>query len=152
MSEKDPLALRTIGEVSEELDVATHVLRFWEGKFPHLAPKKRRGRRYYKPEDVLELKQIKNLLYEKGYTIKGVQKYLKEQKQGSDNDNTEAPTAEATSTAEKKQDLFGKAIEETPTNTLSQAPSLSESEVKKLKKILHGMCNLRDFLQQKPLM
>lgn len=65
-------ALRTIGEVADELDVPQHVLRFWESKFPQLSPLKRRGgRRYYRPRDVELLHRIKRLLYEEGYTIRG---------------------------------------------------------------------------------
>ena len=75
-SYKSATALRTIGEVAEELDVATHVLRFWESKFHQIKPQKRRGRRYYRPEDAKIISQIKFLLYDKGYTIRGVQKYL----------------------------------------------------------------------------
>lgn len=72
-------AFRTISEVSEELDIPAHVLRFWETKFGEVAPVKRGGgRRYYRPEDVLLLKKIAYLLYKEGYTIKGVQKLLKE--------------------------------------------------------------------------
>lgn len=74
--EKSPTALRTIGEVAEELDIATHVLRFWESKFHQIKPQKRRGRRYYRPEDINTLSQIKILLYGEGYTIRGVQKFL----------------------------------------------------------------------------
>lgn len=70
-------AFRTIGEAAEILGVAQHVLRFWEGKFRQLKPVKRRGRRYYRPEDLVLLKKIKKLLYEEGFTIKGVQKFLK---------------------------------------------------------------------------
>ena len=73
-------AFRTISEVADDLDVPKHVLRFWEGKFPQLRPMKRGGgRRFYRPEDVDLLKGIRHLLYEQGYTIKGVQKILREQ-------------------------------------------------------------------------
>lgn len=73
-------AFRTIGEVAEELDVPKHVLRFWEGKFPHIRPMKRGGgRRYYRPEDMELLRGIRRLLHAEGYTIKGVQKILREQ-------------------------------------------------------------------------
>jgi DNA-binding transcriptional MerR regulator len=72
-------AFRTIGEVSEDLDVPKHVLRFWEGRFPQLKPMKRGGgRRFYRPEDVALLKGIHHLLHKSGYTIKGVQRLLKE--------------------------------------------------------------------------
>lgn len=72
-------AFRTISEVAEELDVPKHVLRFWEIKFPHIRPMKRGGgRRYYRPEDLELLSGIRTLLHADGYTIKGVQKILKE--------------------------------------------------------------------------
>lgn len=72
-------AFRTIGEVAEELDVPKHVLRFWEGKFPQIKPMKRGGgRRYYRPEDMALLRGIRHLLHAEGYTIKGVQKILRE--------------------------------------------------------------------------
>jgi DNA-binding transcriptional MerR regulator len=70
-------AFRTISEVADELKVQQHVLRFWESKFGQIKPLKRGGgRRYYRPEDVELLKNIHNLLYQQGYTIKGVQKLL----------------------------------------------------------------------------
>jgi DNA-binding transcriptional MerR regulator len=76
---KSPAAFRTIAEVAEELDLPAHVLRFWESKFPQVRPLKRRGgRRYYRPEDVDLLRCIRRLLYSDGYTIKGVQKLLRE--------------------------------------------------------------------------
>lgn len=71
-------AFRTISEVAGDLDVAQHVLRFWESKFPQVRPLKRGGgRRYYRPEDVEILRQIRSLLYDQGYTIKGAQQCLK---------------------------------------------------------------------------
>lgn len=76
---KSPGAFRTISEVSNVLEVPPHVLRFWETKFPQIKPLKRGGgRRYYRPEDVSLLRQIRQLLYNDGYTIKGVQRLLKE--------------------------------------------------------------------------
>jgi len=78
--EKSPDAFRTISEVAEDLAVPKHVLRFWEGKFTQLRPMKRGGgRRYYRPEDVDLLRGIRVLLYDEGYTIKGVQKILRHQ-------------------------------------------------------------------------
>ncbi|MFA5123131.1 MerR family transcriptional regulator [Zavarzinia sp.] len=78
-STKQPGAFRTISEVAEELDVPQHVLRFWETRFPQIKPMKRGGgRRYYRPEDVALLRGIRHLLYSDGYTIKGVQKVLRE--------------------------------------------------------------------------
>ena len=76
---KSAEAFRTISEVADELNVPQHVLRFWETKFPRIKPLKRGGgRRYYRPEDVTLLRRIANLLYTQGYTIKGVQRLLKE--------------------------------------------------------------------------
>ncbi len=72
-------AFRTISEVSSELDIPQHVLRFWETKFAQVKPMKRAGgRRYYRPEDVDLLSRIRDLLYSEGYTIRGVQKLLRE--------------------------------------------------------------------------
>jgi DNA-binding transcriptional MerR regulator len=76
---KSPEAFRTISEVAAELDVPPHVLRFWESKFSQVRPLKRGGRRrYYRPEDVELLRRIRALLYTDGYTIRGVQKVLRE--------------------------------------------------------------------------
>ena len=75
---KSKSAFRTIAELAEELGVATHVLRFWETKFEQIKPMKRSGgRRYYRPDDVELIKAIKYYLYEKRYTIEGVQKLFK---------------------------------------------------------------------------
>ena len=77
--EKSAQAFRTISEVATELDVPQHVLRFWESKFSQVRPLKRGGgRRYYRPEDIDLLRRIRTLLYDDGYTIKGVQRLLKE--------------------------------------------------------------------------
>jgi DNA-binding transcriptional MerR regulator len=76
---KAPEAFRTISEVAEELDLPQHVLRFWESRFPHIKPLKRGGgRRYYRREDVELLRGIRRLLYGDGYTIRGVQRILRE--------------------------------------------------------------------------
>ena len=78
--EKSPEAYRTIREVADSLDLPQHVLRFWETRFPQIRPLKRAGgRRYYRPDDIERLRLIKRLLYDEGYTIKGVQKLFKEQ-------------------------------------------------------------------------
>ena len=76
---KSASAFRTISEVATELDLPQHVLRFWETKFNQIRPLKRGGgRRYYRPEDIDLLRQIRGLLYDNGYTIKGVQKLLRD--------------------------------------------------------------------------
>ncbi len=79
MSDKSPDAFRTISEVADDMDVPQHVLRFWETRFSQIKPLKRGGgRRYYRPDDVDLLRGLKRLLYGEGYTIKGVQRILKE--------------------------------------------------------------------------
>ncbi|SDU06429.1 MerR family transcriptional regulator [Stappia sp. ES.058] len=79
-TEKSPDAFRTISEVAEDLDLPQHVLRFWETRFSQIRPLKRGGgRRYYRPDDIELLRGIRHLLYGEGYTIKGVQRILKEQ-------------------------------------------------------------------------
>ena len=104
-------AFRTIREVADELDVQQHVLRFWETKFSQIKPMKRGGgRRYYRPDDVILLKNIRYLLHTEGYTIKGVQKLLKEEgKKALSHDLLEEkpqqPVA-ATSAAAQENDLF----------------------------------------------
>src|ERR1700692_3549417 len=76
---KAPNAFRTISEVADELHIPQHVLRFWETKFPQVKPLKRGGgRRYYRPDDITLLRRISDLLYIQGYTIKGVQRLLRE--------------------------------------------------------------------------
>src|SRR5271157_1783146 len=78
--EKSPEAFRTIREVADAMALPQHVLRFWETRFPQIRPLKRAGgRRYYRPDDVERLRLIKRLLYDEGYTIKGVQRLFKEQ-------------------------------------------------------------------------
>ena len=76
---KAPNAFRTISEVADELHIPQHVLRFWETKFPQVKPLKRGGgRRYYRPDDIALLRRISDLLYIQGYTLKGVQRLLRE--------------------------------------------------------------------------
>src|SRR5213078_4948410 len=78
--DKAPSAFRTISEVAQELEVPQHVLRFWESRFREIRPMKRGGgRRYYRPDDVDLLRGIRHLLYGEGYTIRGVQRLLREQ-------------------------------------------------------------------------
>ena len=113
---KSAAAFRTISEVSGELDVPQHVLRFWESKFNQVRPLKRAGgRRYYRPEDIALLRRIRDLLYAEGYTIKGVQRLLRDggvkpaaATTGRASDAPAAPPAPASSvglTAEQRSEL-----------------------------------------------
>jgi DNA-binding transcriptional MerR regulator len=89
---KDPGALLTIGELSQELGVAQHILRYWESKFPQLRPMQRAGnRRYYRPDDVDLARRINRLLNQEGYTVRGVQKLLRGKADAPE--LVEAPTA-----------------------------------------------------------
>src|ERR1700748_3925182 len=101
---KAPNAFRTISEVADDLHIPQHVLRFWETKFPQVKPLKRGGgRRYYRPDDIVRLRRIADLLYTQGYTIKGVQRLLREGG-GSLSDDIPPPTADerAAAAAEKQ--------------------------------------------------
>ena len=89
--DKAPGAFLTIGELSSELGVAQHILRYWETKFPQLKPLQRAGnRRYYRPDDVDLARRINRLLNEEGYTIRGVQKVLR-QRDGGETPASETP-------------------------------------------------------------
>ena len=138
--DKEDSALRTIGEVAEELSLPAHVLRFWETKFPQLKPNKRRGRhRYYRPEDVEKLKQIRHLLYEQGYTIKGAQKYLR----------TERKVGEV-----KQVDLFAydtisasTPAQERIYNPKQATAILNEKDADKLRKLLEELQQMKQLLR-----
>jgi DNA-binding transcriptional MerR regulator len=94
--EKAPDAFRTIGELSADLGVAQHILRYWETKFPQLKPLQRAGnRRYYRPADVALAKRIHRLLNEEGYTVKGVQKLLRSREAAADVPAPPAPAIPA---------------------------------------------------------
>jgi len=106
-------AFRTISEVSQHLSVAQHVLRFWESKFSQVSPMKRGGgRRYYRPEDVHLLERIRDLLYVEGFTIKGVQRLIRErgvkallaEEMGSPSPDGEVKRVSASS-AEERQEI-----------------------------------------------
>ena len=126
---KSAFAFRTISEVSKELHVPTHVLRFWEAKFSSIKPLKRGGgRRYYRPEDLDLLRKIKSLLYDDGYTIKGVQKLLKDQ-------NKEAP--ERIKALSPSEILRGRVHKE----------DLTVSKKEQIKEIVDELEELRDYLR-----
>src|ERR1700710_1470131 len=100
---KAPNAFRTISEVADGLHIPQHVLRFWETKFPQVKPLKRGGgRRYYRPDDIVLLRRIADLLYTQGYTIKGVQRLLREGG-GQLSDDIPPPTADERAAAEEEK-------------------------------------------------
>jgi DNA-binding transcriptional MerR regulator len=100
---KAPNAFRTISEVADDLHIPQHVLRFWETKFPQVHPLKRGGgRRYYRPDDILLLRRIADLLYTQGYTIKGVQRLLREGG-GQLSDDIPPPTEDERAAAEAEK-------------------------------------------------
>jgi DNA-binding transcriptional MerR regulator len=101
---KAPNAFRTISEVADDLHIPQHVLRFWETKFPQVKPLKRGGgRRYYRPDDIALLRRISDLLYIQGYTIKGVQRLLREGG-GRLSDDIPPPTEEERAAAAAEED------------------------------------------------
>lgn len=131
-SGKSASAFRTISEVAKELDLPQHVLRFWESKFSQIKPLKRGGgRRFYRPEDVDQLREIRALLYEDGYTIKGVQKLLRDrQKRPSKTDSSTSGTlAEGTA--------------------LRSSPALTTEKQRQLAEVLTELEELRDILSNK---
>lgn len=141
---KSASAFRTIGEAAEIIGVAQHVLRFWESKIKQISPLKRRGRRYYRPEDIDVLKQIKTLLYTEGYTVRGVQKSLED----------------AAKSKPKQCDLFESrntvVHHNTPSNAeldaLHAMDALNDAKLEKLGEILTILIQSRNrlaaFLQQ----
>ena len=141
MSSKSPEAFRTISEVSRDLSLPQHVLRFWETKFAQIKPIKRGGgRRYYRPEDVKLLKGIKSLLYNDGYTIRGVQKVIKEN--GTKKLLTiQAENKDFTETRKNNNDQFEQ-------QNYSQH-SINDSKRKKLMNVLEDLVQLRKKLDKK---
>jgi DNA-binding transcriptional MerR regulator len=147
---KSAAAFRTISEVADELDVAQHVLRFWESKFPQVRPLKRGGgRRYYRPEDVDLLRQIRSLLYEEGYTIRGAQKLLKGQRRAvHDSDNGGAIEGSRHALGEPALGMSGRGLRgspELPLEPSEAAPDVRErlldlrAELVALRKVLRDV-------------
>ena len=138
MNIKSPEAFRTISEVSKDLSLPQHVLRFWETKFVQIRPIKRGGgRRYYRPEDIKLLRGIKSLLYKDGYTIRGVQKVIKEI--GTKNLSL--------------QEIENKGFTDTvnnnnQTNNNVAQHQLGETKRKKLMKVLNDLVDLRKTINQ----
>ncbi len=131
VSGKSEGAYKTISEVSEELDVPQHVLRFWESHFPQVKPSRMRGsRRYYRPEDIDVLKKIKSLLYSQGYTIKGAKKMVREKD----------PMAEIAKAMEKE--LAEKSVLSVPV----PPPVISAQSREEVKSLLSELRSLKQLL------
>ena len=129
-AKKAPNAFRTISEVADELHIPQHVLRFWETKFPQIKPLKRGGgRRYYRPDDIQLLRRISDLLYIQGYTIKGVQRLLRE---GGGQLSDNIPPATAAERAAAEVERAGAAAPEPS----EPAPSPDTDEVARLRALL----------------
>ena len=143
MSNKSPEAFRTISEVSKDLAIPQHVLRFWETKFIQIKPIKRGGgRRYYRPEDVEILKGIKNLLYNDGYTIRGVQKVIKEN--GTRKillKSSKVETKSFTESENQHNDDF--------LSNSNNHYSMSDEKRKKLMDVLNNLVTLQGNIKQK---
>ena len=147
MAIKSPEAFRTISEVSKDLSLPQHVLRFWETKFAQIKPIKRGGgRRYYRPEDVDLLKGIKNLLYNDGYTIRGVQKVIKEN--GSKNilfSNSKVNTKHEQKTFTDRENIYNS--EQNVHSRIGQ--TLSENKRKKLMAVMQSLVELQNKISTK---
>jgi DNA-binding transcriptional MerR regulator len=139
--QKSQSAFRTISEVADELEVAQHVLRFWESKFPQVRPLKRGGgRRYYRPEDVELLRQIRALLYDEGYTIRGAQKLLKARraKPATGREGAAAPAAPAS----PRKAMSAQAPAAAPASVRVEEPS------RELQQLKAELAEVRDLLRQ----
>ena len=133
--EKSTSAFRTISEVSGELDVPQHVLRFWESKFSQVRPLKRGGgRRYYRPEDIALLRRIRDLLYTEGYTIRGVQRLLREGGAKVAEPRSEQPASRTSRTRPASE----------------QRSRISANDRRALESVLRELKELRDLLDSRP--
>ena len=147
MAIKSPEAFRTISEVSKDLSLPQHVLRFWETKFSQIKPIKRGGgRRYYRPEDVDLLKGIKNLLYNDGYTIRGVQKVIKENGSKNilfSNNNVNLKLKQKTFTDNENN------YTSEPIAYSRSGQSLSDNKRKKLMDVMQNLVELQNKISSK---
>ena len=143
MSNKSPEAFRTISEVSKYLAIPQHVLRFWETKFIQIKPIKRGGgRRYYRPEDIEILKGIKNLLYNDGYTIRGVQKVIKE-------NGTRKILLKSSKSQTKDFTEQENQHNEVLLTGVNNHYSMSDEKRKKLMDVLNNLVTLKSSIKQK---
>ncbi len=147
MAIKSPEAFRTISEVSEDLSLPQHVLRFWETKFSQIKPIKRGGgRRYYRPEDIDLLKGIKNLLYNDGYTIRGVQKVIKD----NGSKNILLSNSKVNSKLEQKAFTDRENIYTPEQNIQARlGQTLSDNKRKKLMDVMQNLVELQNKISSK---
>lgn len=139
---KSPAAFRTISEVANDLSVPQHVLRFWESKFQQIRPLKRGGgRRYYRPEDIQLISGIKDLLYNQGFTIRGVQKLLKEN--GRSTNMRTLPSEASEPQTNATLPLMAPASTSQPA-----VRGLSPEKRRDVETVLSELKTLRDFLKQ----
>ncbi|NBP71688.1 MAG: MerR family transcriptional regulator [Alphaproteobacteria bacterium] len=143
---KSAAAFRTISEVATELDIPAHVLRFWESKFAQVKPLKRGGgRRYYRPEDIELLRGIRDLLYTDGYTIKGVQKQLREGGVKAVVTGVGKPSAGAA--LEKTTAPVAQPAPAQPGEIATDSPAFDGAKRAELASVLAELENLRDMLK-----
>ena len=148
---KAPNAFRTISEVADDLHIPQHVLRFWETKFTQVKPLKRGGgRRYYRPDDIQLLRRIADLLYTQGYTIKGVQRLLREGGGKLGDNIPPAPAAERVAAETERAEALLVVAPETEAVPLLRTVELTEpgsSERELLRRILAELEQLRTLLR-----
>ncbi len=147
-AEKSATAFRTISEVADDLEVPQHVLRFWETKFPQIRPMKRGGgRRYYRPEDVDLLRAIRDLLYEQGYTIKGVQKLMREGGLKIGDEPVGAP-AGGPATEDKAPQESAAVARKTTSEELPLFRASDDKQLREIRAIAGELAGLRDRLRR----
>jgi DNA-binding transcriptional MerR regulator len=147
-AEKSATAFRTISEVADDLEVPQHVLRFWETKFPQIRPMKRGGgRRYYRPEDVDLLRAIRDLLYEQGYTIKGVQKLMREGGLKIGDEAVAAPAA-GESAEERAAPEAAAAAHKPSSEELPLFRATDDKQLREIRAIAGELAGLRDRLRR----
>ena len=151
---KSASAFRAISEVARDLDVPQHVLRFWESKFSQVKPLKRGGgRRYYRPEDIELLRSIRALLYRDGYTIKGVQKLMREGNVAREADQVAAQDGKPQdgvfpdTTAASASPLAGQGVAQPAPVTASSAPSLDARQRREIEAVIAELTEIRNLLR-----
>jgi DNA-binding transcriptional MerR regulator len=144
---KSPTAFRTISEVAEGLNLPQHVLRFWESKFQQIKPLKRGGgRRYYRPEDVKVIHDIKELLYNQGFTIRGVQKLLRESGGAASIARSMVATPQVPTGMQQSAPQAAQTVAQSASQP--QATGLSSDKRREVEGILAELKAIRKVLQQ----